>query len=458
MIDPNQAAAPRAVGTRQLCLAAALLALLVVALLLLPGGHPARAGVPAAANPAAQDLAQDQASTVLSNTLFLPVVHRACYAPAQVTISGAAIGTMAFPHALTAAVTPIEAHLPVTYTWQATGQAPVVQVAGLQDAATFTWDLPGTQVITVAATNLCGGTAQALFTVTVTTRGYIAFERHYEEEDPHDIWITRHDGLGTERNLTNTPDVDEGVPTWSPDGNWIAFSAGQGTANRKIVKMDLRTGVVTPLTDGTDNDRWPAWSPLGDKIAFMREIGGSGHPDIYLMDVDGTDQTQLTDWLYGDDFPAWSPDGQWIVFSSDRFYAGRDLYIVHPDDPDSEQLVLRTDRPGADDQRNEIYPSWSPDGWIYYTFVYKDAPADKTEYLYRIRPDGTGRAQVFDDSYERYIPSFAPDGQCFVFYSTLGNLAGADKEVWKWCYGYGAPINLTHNDDGDEYCAWSPVP
>jgi Tol biopolymer transport system component len=404
------------------------------------------------------------ASAILSNTLFLPSISR-CAFLGSLIIDGPTSATIGVPQTFTASAVPATAGLPITFTWQVTGHDPVVVVVnGLQDVQTFSWELTGDKVITVQAVNRCDS-ATATWVTDLTTRGLIAFERRYCEPRqpdgsqvcyPHDIWVRSHDGAGVEINLTNTPDLDEGVPTWSPDGHFLAYAAGPVDGSQAIHKMDLRTRNVVALTDGTYDERWPAWSPLGDRIAFMRKTPGELQ-DVYLMNPDGSGLFKLTDWLYGDRFPAWSRDGQWIAFSSDRFYASEDLYIVRPNDPSSVRIVLQTNIEGEDDLRDEIYPSWSPDGWIYYTFVYRDAPADTTEYLYRIRPDGTYRTKVFSDSYQRYVPSFSPDGQCFVFYSYMG---GADKEVWKWCNGAIAAVNLTNNGDlvADEYCAWSPVP
>jgi Tol biopolymer transport system component len=284
-------------------------------------------------------------------------------------------------------------------------------------------------------------------------RGMIAFERRAEGTEFHDIFLMADDGSGLE-NLTNYP-ADDGAPTWSPDGNQIAFASDRvDNGNHALFKIDLRTREVTQLTSGTYDDRWPAWSPNGDQIAFMRTVG---QRDIYVMNADGTGQTQLTDWGGGDEFPAWSPDGEWIVFSSERFYAKRDLWIMRPDGSDV-QIVLRTDRPSPTDPdlQDEIFPSWGPDGRIYYTFKALDEDEKKRELLYRIWPDGTGREKVFDDSYNRYIASWAPDGECLVFYGWMG---GPDKEIWKWCSGFAEPINLTNNEGlSDEFCAWSPVP
>jgi len=284
-----------------------------------------------------------------------------------------------------------------------------------------------------------------------STRGMIAFERHASADDPHDIWMMYHDGTRQE-NLTRSPNAIDGVPTWSPDGKFLAFESAPvvpANSNRTIYKMDMQTRVVVPLTNGVHDDYWPAWSPNGDKIAFMRRVGGLP-PDIYVMNINGTGQTQLTDWTYGDEFPAWSPDGTKIAFSSDRLFAGRDLYVMRSDGAHQRQL-LQTE------SQDELYPTWGPDGWIYYTFQLQKKP-QKQEWLYRIDPNTSQRVRLFNDEYNRYIVSWAPDGQCFVFYSTMGGIAGTDKEVWKWCSGFTNPINLTNNNVGDEFAAWSPAP
>jgi hypothetical protein len=76
--------------------------------------------------------------------------------PAVVTLNGASEGFAGQTYQFTATVEPISTSLPLTYTWQASGQAPVIHTGGLMDTASFTWEAPGTQGITVTASNQGG--------------------------------------------------------------------------------------------------------------------------------------------------------------------------------------------------------------------------------------------------------------------------------------------------------------
>lgn len=109
---------------------------------------------------------------------------------------------------------------------------------------------------------------------------------------------------------------------WSPDGSKIAISyraPGHTDADIAVVPAD-GPGAITLLTASTADEHDPSWSPLGDKIAFLRSsaAGSLNDGDLYEMNADGTGETLL---YHGDPSHIaafgtdWSPDGTKILFS-----------------------------------------------------------------------------------------------------------------------------------------------
>ena len=85
----------------------------------------------------------------------------------SISLSGSLTGTMGSVYTFTAAVTPPDASLPVTYTFQASDQAPAQVVGGTQASITYTWNAAGVGQILVSAENLAG-LVTATHTITIT--------------------------------------------------------------------------------------------------------------------------------------------------------------------------------------------------------------------------------------------------------------------------------------------------
>ena len=79
--------------------------------------------------------------------------------------------------------------------------------------------------------------------------------------------------------------------------------------------IDIDTGELTQLTEGERDEYDPAWSPDGEWIAYVTQIGDQS--DVFVMRADGIDQTNLTNSPYANDFqPIWTADSEQIIYVS----------------------------------------------------------------------------------------------------------------------------------------------
>jgi len=136
--------------------------------------------------------------------------------------------------------------------------------------------------------------------------------------DP-EIYVSNSAG-GELKRITEAhgPDVS---PVWNPKtGAQIAWVSGRSGLPQ----------IYTMAADGTNPQRMtdtgyavsPSWSPDGQWLAFAwsRKYGPGipGGQDIYIMDVASKQWSQLTHDSGTNDFPSWSPDGRHIIFQSNR--------------------------------------------------------------------------------------------------------------------------------------------
>jgi TolB protein len=144
------------------------------------------------------------------------------------------------------------------------------------------------------------------------------------------------------------------TPEFTPDGKQLLFSISiGGWAQIAIANADGSN--LRRLTYSRAIEVEPKVNPrTAAEVAFVS--GRSGLPQIYRMNIEGTDARMLTD---GDGYaanPAWHPDGQHLAFAWTRGYAPGN-YNVFVMDVATRRFVQLTHGAG----RNEN-PTWAPDG------------------------------------------------------------------------------------------------
>lgn len=181
----------------------------------------------------------------------------------------------------------------------------------------------------------------------------IAFDRQDEEDEP-DIWVMNANGSG-QTNLTDSPGIYDADPTWSPNGEKIAFTTTRDE-NFEIYVMNADDGTEqTNLTNDGSTDTDPAWSPNGSFIAFSSNREGSYN--IYVMNLEDGTLTQLTSTDYSDRAPAWSPDGSQIAFIRFKISEPRilDVFTINVSDGSGLTNITSTY------EVIEAGVAWSPD-------------------------------------------------------------------------------------------------
>jgi Tol biopolymer transport system component len=226
------------------------------------------------------------------------------------------------------------------------------------------------------------------------------------------------------------------APAVSRQGDRLAYVVNRTDAN--IWRIDLRSpgqnpGSPTRLIASTREERDPASSPDGKRIAFMSSR--SGACEIWMCASDGSNPVQLTA-LGGPILfvPKWSPDGQNIVFAAVQA-GNEDLYVVSANGGVPRRL---TDHPAADK-----WPSWSRDGrWLYFCSM-----RSGSDEIWKMPAKGGEAVRITRHGGD--VPQESPDGR-FVYYEKGWP---SHCSVWKVPAAGGEEVKVL--DSTHPYAGWT---
>ena len=118
--------------------------------------------------------------------------------------------------------------------------------------------------------------------------------------NPNDNWdlLVETRGANNALNLTDSAEIHEDQPDWSPDGSFIAYVAMTVSGDRRRSTQDLRiinvrSGNITELTNTADEyEALPRWSPDGKRIAFLSATE-DGEVQLFTIEADGQNLTLI---------------------------------------------------------------------------------------------------------------------------------------------------------------------
>ena len=234
-----------------------------------------------------------------------------------------------------------------------------------------------------------------------------------DRDGNREIYVMGPDG-SSQTNLTNEP-ADDRNPAWNPQGTQIAFVSNRGTEQghtEQIFVMNADGNDVRQLSNkGSADD--PNWSPDGNWITYSAEN------EIFIIPVDGSEESRnLTNTPERNDIePVWSPDGSQIAWLSGT-----------PDDPNANLFVVNVDGSNVQQLTNSGNVSnvkWTVDGQIFINW-------DGSEHgccQFVMNADGSGITQVGGKGeIQRYLPFWTLEGdrvECVGI-----DLNGDDSEIY----------------------------
>jgi Tol biopolymer transport system component len=231
-----------------------------------------------------------------------------------------------------------------------------------------------------------------------------------------DLYRIHPDGGGLER-LTDDPAYDDQAG-FSPDGQRVVFVSTRAGGRANLWVLDVTSQKATPLTSGDGGDFRPSWSPDGEWIAFSSDRGSDLPPakgrwerlqlaDVYLIHPDGSGLRRISEHGGFCGSPKWTPDSQSVVAYCT---SAQDTWTYRFGREDGDDKLVKIDiatgseTPLSAGPGVKLQPAFLPSGEIAY--LRSDKSVQGIFY-------GTGKPGPKGD--DLGSPSWSPDGRQVVY-------------------------------------------
>ena len=234
-----------------------------------------------------------------------------------------------------------------------------------------------------------------------TKLAYITVERRSEKEQTYRLMYSDIDGARSIPIFQSTQPIMS--PAWSPEGQRIAYVSYEA-ARPEIYIQELATGEKTKVADYEGQNTAPSFSPDGRRLVFSSSR--DGNPEIYVKNLRNGRLARITRNAAIDTEPRFSADGDRILFTSTR--AGNPhIYEYDVANGKARRLTF--------EGRYNSNASYIP-GDERITFVHQ---FDR-DYQVAVMDPANGDLQVLTASGFDENPSPAPNGQMMVYATSNG--------------------------------------
>lgn len=231
---------------------------------------------------------------------------------------------------------------------------------------------------------------------------------------------------GNTLRLTRTPLINERYPAWSSDGTRLAYHANTDvnqlydifvmpiqnfTTSYTIFKSDGNMGELAVAYDKA----MPAWS-YDDQFMGFHAKTANGRFGLFMARADGEEMRLLISPLEGMDILhyAWSPNGQDIAFTQ-ATNTGATIYLFTIPQTIQNAMTNRTNMRLLIE--NASFPAWSPDGS---QLVYvQEGDLGTRLWIYDFATQSSKQLTPIGEHliYEETHPEWSTDGQAIIFSS-----------------------------------------